>query len=48
MKKTIPVALYDNLLKFRDTDKRFELKGNLLKEITNQNYSVDLALSLEK
>ena len=46
--KTLPVALYENLLKFRDTDKKFEVKRNLLKKITNQNYSVDLAISLEK
>ena len=46
--KTLPLALYENLLKFRDTDKKFEVKGNLLKKVTNQNYSVDLAISLEK
>ena len=39
---TIPVTLYDNL-KFRDTGKIFELKGDLLKMITNENYNVDLA-----
>ena len=41
--KTIPVTLYDSLLKFRDTDKKFELKGDPLKMITNMNYNVDLA-----
>ena len=41
--KTIPVTLYRNLLTFRDTDKKFELQGNLLKMITNKNYNVDLA-----
>ena len=34
---------------FRDTGKEFELKGDLLKMITNKNYYVDLAsLSDEK
>ena len=41
--ETIPVTLYRNLLTFRDTDKKFELQGNLLKMITNKNYNVDLA-----
>ena len=40
---TIPVTLYNNLLTFRDTGKIFELKGDLLKKITNKNYNVDLA-----
>ena len=35
--KTMPVTLDDNLLTFRDTDKKFELKGELLKKITNKN-----------
>ena len=41
--KTIPITLYNNILTFRDTGKEFELKGNLLKMITNKNYNVDLA-----
>ena len=40
--KTIPSTLYDNLLTFRDTDKKFELERDLLKMITNKNYNVDL------
>ena len=40
---TIPVTLYDNLLTFPDTGKLFELKGDLLKMITNNKYDVDLA-----
>ena len=28
---------------FRDTDNKFELQGDLLKMITNNNYNVDLA-----
>ena len=40
---TIPITLYKNLLTFRDTCKEFELKGDLLKKITNKNYNVDLA-----
>ena len=47
--KTIPITLYNNLLTFRDTNKQFELKGDLLKVITNDNYNVNLAsLSDEK
>ena len=41
--RTIPITLHDNLLTFRDTNKIFELKGDLLKMITNKNYNVDLA-----
>ena len=40
---TLPITLYNNLFTFRDTSKEFELKGNLLKMITNKNYNVDLA-----
>ena len=45
---TIPITLYDNLLTFRDTDKKLELKGNLLKMITNNNYKTDLAILSNK
>ena len=49
IENTIPITLHDNLLTFRETDKLFELKGNLLKMITNNNYNVELAsLSDEK
>ena len=41
--KTIPVTVHENLLTFRETNKQFELKGELLKMITNKNYNVDLA-----
>ena len=34
---SIPITLHDNLLTFRDTGKVFELKGDLLKLITNKN-----------
>ena len=37
IKTTIPITLHDNLLTFRDTGKVFELKGELLKLITNKN-----------
>ena len=47
--KTIPITLYNKLLTFRDTGIEFELKGKLLKMITDENYNVDLAsLSDEK
>ena len=45
---TIPITLHDNLLTFRDTNKVFELKGDLLKMITNKNYNVDLASLQDK
>ena len=45
---TIPITLHDNLLTFRDTNKVFELKGDLLKMITNKNYNVDLASLADK
>ena len=32
------------MLTFRDTGKEFELKGDLLKMVTNKNYNVDLAI----
>ena len=40
---TIPITLYNKLFAFRDTGKKFELKGDLLKKMTNKNYNVDLA-----
>ena len=40
---TIPVILYDNLLTFQDTGKKFDSEGNHLKMITNANFNVDLA-----
>ena len=45
---SMPITLHDNLLTFRDTGKRFELKGDLLKMKTNQNYNVDLATLSDK
>ena len=44
----IPVTLYDNLLTFRDTGKKFQLKRDLLKMITNTNYNVALASLSDK
>ena len=41
--KTTPIRLYNILLTFRDTGKVFELQGDVLKMITNENYIVDLA-----
>ena len=48
IKNTIPIILYNNLLTFRDTGKEFELKGDLLKMITNNNYNVDHASLADK
>ena len=45
---TIPITLHDNLLTFRDSGKVVELKGELLKMITNKNYNVDLASLSDK
>ena len=48
IKNTIPIILHDNLVTFRDTNKLFELKGDFLKMITNNNYNVDLASLSDK
>ena len=45
---TIPITLYNNLLTFRDTGKEFELEGDFLRMIFNENYNVDVASILEK
>ena len=45
---SIPITLHNNLLTFRDTNKQFELKGDLLKMITNKNYNVTLASLADK
>ena len=45
---TIPITLYNNLLTFRDTNKQLELKGDLLKMITNNNYNADIASLQDK
>ena len=45
---SIPITLHNNLLTFRDTNKQFVLKGDLLKMITNKNYNVDLASLSDK
>ena len=48
MKNKIPITLYGNILTFRDTNKQFELKGDLLKMITNSKFNVDLASLSDK
>ena len=45
---SIPITLYNILLTFRDTNKQFELKGDLLKMITNKNYNVNHASLSDK
>ena len=45
---TIPVTLHNNLLTFRDTIKKFDLEGNLLRKVSNKNYYVDLASLSDK
>ena len=46
--KITPITLHDNLLTFRDSNKQFELKGDLLKMINNKNYNIDLASLSDK
>ena len=46
--KTIPITLYGNILTFRDPNKQFELKGDLLEMITNGKFNVDLASLSDK
>ena len=48
MKNKIPITLYGNMLTFRDTNKQFELKRDLLKMITNTKYNVNLASLADK
>ena len=45
---SIPITLHINLVTFRDTNKQFELKGDLLKMITKKNYNVNLASLADK
>ena len=44
----IPITLYGNILTFRDTGKKLELKGDLLEMITNKDYNVDHASLADK
>ena len=46
--KTIPVTLYINLLTFSNTDKKFELKKDFLKMISNINCNVYIASLWDK
>ena len=46
--KSIPITLNNNRLTYRDTSGQFELKGDLLEMITNENYKVDLSKLSEK
>ena len=46
--KKIPITLYGNMLTFRDTNKQFELEGDLLEMITNSKFNVDLATLSDK
>ena len=45
---SIPITLYGNMLTFRETNKQFELKGDLLEMITNSKFNVDLASLSDK
>ena len=48
MKNKIPITLYGNMLTFRDTNKQFELTGDLLEMTTNKDYNVDHASLADK
>ena len=48
MKNKVPITLYGNMLTFRDTNKQFELKGDLLEMISNSKFNVDLASLSDK
>ena len=48
MKIKISITLYGNMLTFRDTNKQFELKGDLLEMITNSKFNVELAILADK
>ena len=48
MKNKIPITLYGNMLTFRDTNKQFELTGDLLEMITNSKYNVNHASLADK
>ena len=48
IKNTIQIFLHGILLTFCDSNKNFELKGDLLEMITNKNYKVDLASLSDK
>ena len=48
MKNKIPITLYGNMLTFRDTNKQFDLKGELLEMITNSKYNVNHASLADK
>ena len=48
MKNKIPITSYGNMLTFRDTNKQFELTGDLLEMITNKDYNVDHASLADK
>ena len=46
--KSIPITLYNDMLTFRDTNREFDLKGDLLEMITNKNYNEDPAKLSDK
>ena len=38
---SVPVTLFSNMLTFRDTNKAFEIEGDLLKAMTNFEFNID-------
>ena len=48
IQNSIPITLYGIILTFRETNKQFELTGDLLEMITNKDYNVDHASLADK
>ena len=46
--KTIPVLSITFIITFRDTDKKFEIYGSVVKKITNKKFIVDVAKLQDK
>ena len=45
---SVPITFYGNMLTFRDRNKQFELKADLLEMITHSKFNIDLASLSDK
>ena len=45
---SIPVTLYSKIVNFRDSNKSFELGGDLLKTMTNYTFNVEHSMSRDR
>ena len=43
MNAGIPVSVYDNMVTFRDSNRSFELDGDLLETMTNYDFNVSIS-----